>query len=537
MGGKTVNPNWVSGHYKAIDRSVDTSVGSWVFQAEDTPWTPGTSVYNIGLVIGWGESAAQTTSTSSGTITLQFAVNGGSFTTVTASTAVKYANSAAVTDGGTYGTAYTSAPTGVASWAGTGEYDENNSVSAQTPVDQYFEALFVLEIDPAQLNDNDVLTFQLLHGGAGWDAVDTTPQITVNKPNAYSLTADVGSYTITGQTAQVLKSSLLTADNGSYTSTGQAATITWTPVTGYEITADAGSYTIAGQAATITYLQNFAVTADAGAYSVTGQAATLLKTNILVAEQGTYTQTGQDATVFYGVPPRRASLLMEDGSFLLQEDDSKLLTEPVEYMVISNNGTITITGQSADLSRSYNVAVDAGSYTLTGQTATVIKTTILNASSGTYSVTGQSATILRDVLLTAQHGTYPVTGQDATIVQDYVLPGDSGTYSTTGQSATIKQDYVLTADSGTYSVSGQVASVYVDRVLDAFPGTYTTVGKSAAVVYASIYPDPSYVLEGITYGPGGIYIGTMVALTDSVKIDLVSGKLVKPINNKVVMTL
>jgi len=372
--------------------------------------------------------------------------------------------------------------------------------------------------------------------GGSYTVISATRSVTVL--NAYAITANSGTYSQTGQAATITKAHVLPADNGSYSLTGQAATIDYVAgPSGYEVIADSGTYSLTGQTATITYLQNFPIAADFGTYSVSGQAATLLKSNILVAEQGTYTQTGQDATVFYGVPPRRASLLMEDGSFLLQEDDSKLLTEPVEYMVISNNGTITITGQSADLSRSYNVAVDAGSYTLTGQTATVIKTTILNASSGTYSVTGQSATILRDVLLTAQHGTYPVTGQDATIVQDYVLPGDSGTYSTTGQSATIKQDYVLTADSGTYSVSGQVASVYVDRVLDAFPGTYTTVGRAAAVVYASIYPDPSYVLEGITYGPGGIYIGTMVALTDSVKVDLVSGKLVKPINNKVVMTL
>ena len=488
--GKTVNPNWVSGHYKAIDRSTDTSVGSWVFQSEDTPWTPGTGVYNIGLVIGWGESAGQTSSTSSGTITLQFAVNGGGFTTVTASTAVKYANSAAVTDGGTYGTAYTSAPTGVASWGGTGEYDENNSVSAQTPVDQYFEALFVLEIDPAQLNDNDVLTFQILHGGSGWDSVDTTPQITVNKPNAYSLTAENGTYSITGQTADVLRSKLITANNGTYAVTGQDATVTYTPVTGYEITADAGSYSVTGQDATITYLQNFPIAADFGTYSLTGQTADILKSRILTAENGTYSVSGQNATFTYGIPPRMARLLMEDGFDLLQEDDSYLLIEPLDYIVEGAAGSYTVTGQAATLSRSYEITATHGTYAVSGQDATLSRSYDIAASNGTYSVTGQTADVLKGNLISADYGTYAVSGQTADILKTNILSADAGSYSVTGQDASILTTHLLTADQGTYAVTGQDATVTWTPAgayeLIANQGSYSLTGQSASILKTRI---------------------------------------------------
>jgi hypothetical protein len=41
----------------------------------------------------------------------------------------------------------------------------------------------------------------------------------------------------------------------------------------------------------------------------------------------------------------------------------------------------------------------------------------------------------------------------------------------------------------------------------------------------------------VVYGPGGIYTGTADVVTKDVKIDITTGMLVKPITDKVVMTL
>jgi len=60
---------------------------------------------------------------------------------------------------------------------------------------------------------------------------------------------------------------------------------------------------------------------------------------------------------------------------------------------------------------SYTITALNGSYTVSGQTATVSRSRSLDASSGSYSVTGQSIAVSFGRLLSAQNGVYSVTGQ------------------------------------------------------------------------------------------------------------------------------
>jgi len=60
---------------------------------------------------------------------------------------------------------------------------------------------------------------------------------------------------------------------------------------------------------------------------------------------------------------------------------------------------------------SYTITALNGSYTVSGQTATVSRSRSLDASSGSYGVTGQSATVSFGRLLSAQNGVYSVAGQ------------------------------------------------------------------------------------------------------------------------------
>lgn len=113
---------------------------------------------------------------------------------------------------------------------------------------------------------------------------------------AYTLTADVGAYSLSGVDAGVIASRRLTADVGSYGLTGQEATLTYTPASGaYTLTADVGTYNLSGvDAATIAARR---VTADVGSYGLTGQDAAFVLARRLTADYGAYSLTGQDATL------------------------------------------------------------------------------------------------------------------------------------------------------------------------------------------------------------------------------------------------
>lgn len=118
---------------------------------------------------------------------------------------------------------------------------------------------------------------------------------------AYTLTADAGAFTLTGQDATLTRDKVLTADAGSFTLSGQDATLTW----GRILTADAGSFTLTGQDATLSYAPagSYTLVADAGAFTLTGQDATLLKTRILTADAGSFSLSGQSATLTWSGEP------------------------------------------------------------------------------------------------------------------------------------------------------------------------------------------------------------------------------------------
>lgn len=118
---------------------------------------------------------------------------------------------------------------------------------------------------------------------------------------AFTLTADAGSFTLSGQDATLSKSRILAADAGSFTLSGQDAALSRS----YNVDGGAGAFTLTGQDATLTYTPagSYTLVADAGAFTLTGQDATLLKTRILTADAGSFSLSGQSATLTWSGEP------------------------------------------------------------------------------------------------------------------------------------------------------------------------------------------------------------------------------------------
>lgn len=161
----------------------------------------------------------------------------------------------------------------------------------------------------------------------------------------YTLTAQKGSYSVTGQSATVLRHKSLTAQTGSYSYTGNTANITYTP--------NASIFTL---------------TAQTGMYTVAGQAATLYRNRRLSAQVGTYAITGVSADITH-VPLANV------------------------YNLIAEGGSYTLSGISASISRNRRLSTSSGNYQTTGISATILKSKRLSAHTGIYTYTGQSINI------------------------------------------------------------------------------------------------------------------------------------------------
>lgn len=164
---------------------------------------------------------------------------------------------------------------------------------------------------------------------------------------SYTLTAATGSYALSGQSANLLKSRvlsaatggyalngvaaglarsrLLTANTGAYVHTGVAANIIYTPAANaYVLTANAGSYAFSGVGANL--LRSRLLTGAAGSYALTGVSAGIAKSKKLTANTGTYTLAGNAATISYTPNAGAYTLTAETGAYSLAGNDATITT-------------------------------------------------------------------------------------------------------------------------------------------------------------------------------------------------------------------
>lgn len=152
------------------------------------------------------------------------------------------------------------------------------------------------------------------------------------------LTADPGSFSLTGTAAGVRLNREVAADPGSVVITGTDATLT-IESGGITLVADPGSVAITGTAAGL--LVNREVAADPGAVAITGTAAGLLVNRRLAADPGSVGISGQSAGLY-----RVLDLAADPGSLALVGTAAVLLWH---RRVAADPGSLVITGTAAGL--------------------------------------------------------------------------------------------------------------------------------------------------------------------------------------------
>ena len=195
-------------------------------------------------------------------------------------------------------------------------------------------------------------------------------------------------------------------------------------VVNYTLTAQHGTYAITGQPAVL--LRSKLITANSGTYSYTGQSANLLRSKLLTATNGTYALTGQSANIIYTAGGGAYTLTAQAGSYAVTGQSATLTRS---RLLTASSGAYSVTGQSASILRSKLVTASAGAYSVTGQQAGIAHNRTITALSGTYAVSGQSATITKSTpgayTITALNGSYSIAGQDATLTKTGGTPSYS----------------------------------------------------------------------------------------------------------------
>lgn len=207
---------------------------------------------------------------------------------------------------------------------------------------------------------------------------------------AFTLSADPGSYSLTGFAASLLSDRLLTAAPGAYTLTGANAGA----LAGRLLSGNPGSYALTGFDASL--LAARLLTAEPGAYVLTGSAASLLADRLLTAAPGSYSLTGAAAEL--------------------------LFTSAGNFVLVADPGAYAITGAAAGLLADRMLSANPGTYAVTGAPASVLADRLLTAAPGAYALSGQAASLLAARLLSLAPGVYTLTGVAAALVASGAAP-------------------------------------------------------------------------------------------------------------------
>lgn len=306
--------------------------------------------------------------------------------------------------------------------------------------------------------------------------------------------ATVGTFTLTGNAADLRHNPKIDGGTGAFTLTGNAADLRHNT----RIDGGTGAFSLTGNDATLTEAGTAkSITAVVGTFSLTGNDATLKKGYSLAADAGTFTVAGQPATLRHN--PR---IEANTGSFALTGGEPALLHG--RYLS-GGAGTFIETGQPATFRRTWAIGANTGTFNLTGNPAslTEINAYEINPVVGTFVATGQPAQLAQSQSLPVEAGTFQLTGNPATLTEQAgaQFVADTGVFALAGQSVTLNINRVATAQVGTFSLSGQDAAFKVGRALLADAGVFNLTGNSITLTEAGDFElnanTGAFILSGL----------------------------------------
>lgn len=274
---------------------------------------------------------------------------------------------------------------------------------------------------------------------------------------AAELECTAGSFTLSGQTADLNRKYSMDASAGSFALSGQAADFT----TGYAIEVDTGSFALTGSDATLTHEIGTELDAEAGSFALSGVANAFKRGYVLECDAGSFAHSGQDATLTHDTGAEAITLSASTHITAGGENTTAQLTPPSGKTTGDFGG-----GRIAD-DENPSDAVDVGDnqyredeWSLVALPASVYGATyefriLVDGVPVTSAVTPQW---IIDAHVNGEAGAFTLTGSDADFTIGYQLHCDAGSFSVSGISADLNRNYIFEADAGAFTLTGANAN-------------------------------------------------------------------------------
>jgi hypothetical protein len=250
-----------------------------------------------------------------------------------------------------------------------------------------------------------LIAYWVAHAAGSWPGTPTGAQVKAGQLSTGSAASYSGSESgvATSGTIQIDEATAITglAAGTAYTTAWVVyddVALTYSNVTtgdvttgnAYTLTADGGTFAYTGGDATLTF--NRTLAADSGTFSYTGGDAGLAFNRKLIADSGTFSYAGGDATLTYsGAGGPTFTLPADGGTFAYSGGDAGLT---FNRTLAAESGAFSYTGGDATFTRARPIAADGGTFSYAGGDATFLRSYVLDAESGAFSLSGGDADLL-----------------------------------------------------------------------------------------------------------------------------------------------
>lgn len=288
--------------------------------------------------------------------------------------------------------------------------------------------------------------------------------------NAYSMTADVVSFALTGIASGLKTARTVTADTRSFALTGVAAGLT----IGRKVTASQGAFTLAGSDATLTKstAAGYTLAASVGSFSLAGQPIGLPLGRKITAAQGAFSLAGIDLVL-------RSTRIMAAsyGTYGLTGIAIRLVTTRI---VTASTRSFTLTGINNRLFISRKIIATSNAFLLTGNQANLITSASRSilAAAGQFVLSGISSTLSKGSRALGSVGVFTVTRRPAGLVSTRIIVSGPGSFSLSGESSTLAFGRKLPISSRQFAVSGIASDLFRTRSLYATPRQFLLTGST-----------------------------------------------------------
>lgn len=179
------------------------------------------------------------------------------------------------------------------------------------------------------------------------------------------------------------------------------------------MTADLGSFSLSGQNATFT--KEYVVSFDGGVYAINGQNVEFANSYSIGLENGNFTSTGFNV----GFTTSK-TLSVDGGEFNL---NGQTATITAQRSLIGGNGQFEIVGQESQINAHRTATADLGQFTLTGENVTITNdggnAFTLLVDGGTFGLVGRSVTFIRTQPTTGGKKKKPIRNEPVFEPKDY----------------------------------------------------------------------------------------------------------------------